>query len=183
MLHALAGLAVLVLTGVRIVWRLVTPAPPYPAAMPGWQRWTARAMALAFYALMLLMPVTGWISHSLEYAGAFGAGSGLDVFGYVTIPAFPGWQHFPPNTLKELHAAFTHFWIPLLGAARGGSALASFPRPRRCPGAHAAVRTGHHPRLISATSSIINWAFRLPPQSSSASRPATCTGLPRSLRR
>ena len=71
-------------------------------------------MALAFYALMLLMPVTGWISHSLEYGGAFGAGSGLDVFGYVTVAAFPGWHYFPPNTLKELHAAFTHFWIPLL---------------------------------------------------------------------
>ncbi len=113
-LHALAGLAVLVLTVVRIVWRLVTPAPPYPAAMPRWQRRAARATTMAFYAFMLLMPLTGWISHSLEYGGAFGAGAGLEVFGYVTIPALPGWYHFPPNTMKHLHAALTHFWIPLL---------------------------------------------------------------------
>ncbi len=113
-LHALTGLAVLVLTLVRIAWRLLTPAPPYPAAMPCWQRWAARAMALAFYALMLLMPLTGWISHSLEYAGAFGSGSGLDVFGYLMIPAFPGWHYFSPDTMKHLHAALTHFWIPLL---------------------------------------------------------------------
>jgi len=113
-LHALAGLAVLVLSLVRIVWRLVTPAPPYPAAMPRWQRRAARAMAFAFYALMILMPLTGWISHSLEYGGAFGSNTGLEVFGYLTVPAFPGWQHFPPNTMKHLHNALTHWWIPLL---------------------------------------------------------------------
>ena len=113
-LHALAGLAVLVLSVVRIVWRLVTPAPPYPAAMPAWQRWSARAMAFAFYALMLFMPITGWISHSLEYGGAFGSNTGLEVFGYVAVPAFPGWQLFPPDTMKHLHAASPHWWIPLL---------------------------------------------------------------------
>jgi len=113
-LHALVGFAVLVLSAVRIVWRLVTPALPYPAAMPVWQRWTARAMAIAFYVLMILMPLTGWISHSLEYGGAFGSDTGLEVFGYVTVPAFPGWQYFPPNAMKHLHAAFTHWWIPLL---------------------------------------------------------------------
>ncbi len=62
--HKSIGLTVLALTLVRIGWRLTHRAPPLPAAMPGWERGAAQATHFAFYALMLLLPLSGWIMSS-----------------------------------------------------------------------------------------------------------------------
>ena len=51
-------------TLVRIGWRLAHPAPPLPAAMPGWEKGVAHATHVIFYALMLILPLSGWIMSS-----------------------------------------------------------------------------------------------------------------------
>jgi|TARA_B100000378_G_scaffold276910_1_gene275853 cytochrome b561 len=62
--HKSIGLTVLALTLVRIGWRLAHPAPPLPAAMPGWEKGVAHATHVIFYALMLILPLSGWIMSS-----------------------------------------------------------------------------------------------------------------------
>lgn len=62
--HKSIGLTVLALTLVRIVWRLTHPAPRLPATIASWQRGVARANHFAFYAFMLIMPLSGWIMSS-----------------------------------------------------------------------------------------------------------------------
>jgi cytochrome b561 len=62
--HKATGITVLVLTLARIGWRLGHAVPPAPTDIPRWEQIAARTNHLIFYALMLLMPLTGWIMSS-----------------------------------------------------------------------------------------------------------------------
>jgi cytochrome b561 len=59
-LHISTGLSVLTLTLLRLLIRLVSPPPPLPSHMTGFERLLSRATHWAFYALMIMLPVTGW---------------------------------------------------------------------------------------------------------------------------
>jgi cytochrome b561 len=72
--HLSAGLTVLVLTVVRIVWRLMHEPPPYPDDMKRWERHAAHFAHFFLYAVMVLMPLTGWAVLSANPpAGSAGA--------------------------------------------------------------------------------------------------------------
>lgn len=60
-LHKSAGLTVLALSIVRLLWRLANPAPPLPEGMKAWERTAATLTHWAFYVVMLALPLTGWL--------------------------------------------------------------------------------------------------------------------------
>lgn len=82
--HKSLGITVLVLTVLRLVWRLVNPVPALPPGMPAWQRRAARASHWAFYALLLATPLAGW---------AMVSASSLNIptllYGLVELPHIP----------------------------------------------------------------------------------------------
>ena len=59
--HKALGMAILALTIVRILWRLTHKAPPLPASMRTWERWTSKFVHFLFYALLILLPLSGWV--------------------------------------------------------------------------------------------------------------------------
>lgn len=59
--HKAIGLTVLALTLGRIAWRLAHRPPPLPAAMPAWEKASAHGVHWLLYALLLAMPLTGWL--------------------------------------------------------------------------------------------------------------------------
>ncbi|MET0375732.1 MAG: cytochrome b [Rhizorhabdus sp.] len=59
-IHKSVGFVVLILSIFRLFWRFTHPAPPLPASMPGWERFSAHALHWIFYALMIILPMTGW---------------------------------------------------------------------------------------------------------------------------
>ncbi|WP_206240552.1 cytochrome b [Novosphingobium terrae] len=63
-LHKSIGLTVLALTLLRIVWRLTHRPPALPVQMPGWEKGAAHGLHGLFYALMLVLPLTGWVMSS-----------------------------------------------------------------------------------------------------------------------
>jgi len=67
-IHRPLGIAILVLAAIRLIYRLMHPAPPLPADMPGWQRLAAHLSHIALYALMIALPLVGWAMLS---AGAY----------------------------------------------------------------------------------------------------------------
>jgi cytochrome b561 len=77
-LHKSTGLTVLALTLLRLGWRLYAGAPVAPP-MPRWQRLAAHASHFGLYALLLAMPLSGWLFNSA-------AGFPLKWFGWVKIP-------------------------------------------------------------------------------------------------
>lgn len=59
-LHKSTGILVMLLSLARLAWRLMHPAPPYPAGLPAWEKAAARAVHWGFYLVMIGMPLTGW---------------------------------------------------------------------------------------------------------------------------
>lgn len=125
-LHASLGLAVILLSVVRLGWRLARPSPAYPVAMPGWQKLAARALSAVFYVLMIALPLTGWLAHSAEAVSKpFFINSSL--FGLMPLPILPVPRSGAPaflhavflNTVHELASNVT---IPLL-LLHAGAAL------------------------------------------------------------
>ena len=62
--HKSGGLLILVLTLVRLGWRVANPAIPLPEATPRWQKIAARATHVLFYVVLLAMPLAGWAASS-----------------------------------------------------------------------------------------------------------------------
>lgn len=60
-LHKSVGLTVLALTIARIGWRLAHPVPPLPGDLKPWEKAVANASHFLLYALMLAIPLTGWM--------------------------------------------------------------------------------------------------------------------------
>lgn len=88
-IHKSIGITILLLTVARIVWRLMNPPPPEPA-MPKWQAFLASAVHFILYALMIIMPLTGWIMASAEIAQhetRFFGTVEMYVPGIATLPA------------------------------------------------------------------------------------------------
>ena len=68
-LHKSIGITALLLTLARLGWRIGHPPPPHPAHMATWEKAAATATHLAFYVLILGLPLTGWIMVSASPLG------------------------------------------------------------------------------------------------------------------
>jgi cytochrome b561 len=64
--HKSVGMTVFMLAVLRLAWRLFKKAPPLPANMPKLERLGAHLSHWALYALIFLMPVTGWLMSSAK---------------------------------------------------------------------------------------------------------------------
>ncbi|MBT2301871.1 cytochrome b [Variovorax paradoxus] len=115
--HKWAGITILTLSALRLLWRLSHPPPPLPAriveAMPGWQLVAHRGTHLLLYLLFFAVPLFGW---------AYSSGLGIPVvwFGLVPLPDLvPVDKDFAEAVLKPMHkgSAFTLAAVVLLHAA------------------------------------------------------------------
>jgi cytochrome b561 len=77
--HKELGVAALLLVALRLVWRIGNVLPSLVARLPDWQKVTARFVHLSFYALMLSLPITGWLMSSA-------AGIPVSFLGLFTLP-------------------------------------------------------------------------------------------------
>lgn len=97
-LHKSIGLTVFALLLLRLVWRALVPPPPLPPEVPAWQRRAAGIAHVALYLLMVLQPLTGYLSSSF-------AGYGTRWFDLVQLPEW-GWKDPPLNELfSRVHEA------------------------------------------------------------------------------
>lgn len=62
--HKSTGIVVLGLVLLRILWRVGHPPPPFPPAYRRWERVAAHATHAVLYALMLALPLSGWLHDS-----------------------------------------------------------------------------------------------------------------------
>jgi len=67
--HKSLGLAVLVLSLLRLAWRLLYPPPSLPPHMSTWERALAALTHWVFYALMIAIPLSGWLYVSAQWRG------------------------------------------------------------------------------------------------------------------
>lgn len=77
--HKWIGITVLLLAFLRALWRATHAAPPLVPGLPLWQQRLAHGTHWGLYALMFLVPLSGW---------AFSSASGFQVvyFGLIPLP-------------------------------------------------------------------------------------------------
>ena len=64
--HKWIGITVLLLAGLRVVWRLTHRPPPLPDSVVRWQRQASAVVHGLFYVLMLAIPLSGWLMSSAK---------------------------------------------------------------------------------------------------------------------
>ena len=102
--HKWAGITILILSAMRLLWRL-THRPPADVPMPAWQRRMAHGAHLALYALFFAVPLAGW-----AYSSA--AGFPVVLFGVLPLPDWVATDRALAESLKLLH----HWLAYALGA-------------------------------------------------------------------
>lgn len=60
-MHKSAGLTILILSLFRLTWRIMNPPPPLPEGMKPWEVAAAKFTHVALYALMIGIPIGGWV--------------------------------------------------------------------------------------------------------------------------
>jgi cytochrome b561/polyisoprenoid-binding protein YceI len=60
-LHKSVGITILLLSLLRLAWRLTHRPPPAPEGMAGWEKLLAKIAHVGLYVIMIGLPITGWI--------------------------------------------------------------------------------------------------------------------------
>ena len=103
-LHKSVGITILLLSLVRLGWRLVNPPPPLPRNLPRWEATLSKVVHAGFYVVMIGMPLTGWLTVSTSRIV-------LPTLLYGTIP----WPHMP--VVSTLAPAAKQLWNQIGGGA------------------------------------------------------------------
>jgi cytochrome b561 len=105
--HKSIGLTVLILTVVRIVWRLTHRPPPAQRSHQPWERTLASTVHAMFYVLMIGLPLTGWSMVS--------SGGPVSVFGLFSMPALPvPTSDAAGDTFHDVHVKLAWLMLALL---------------------------------------------------------------------
>lgn len=98
--HKWAGIVVLTLSLLRLLWRLTHRPPELPASvlsvMPGWQRVAHHATHGLMYLLFFAVPLIGW-----AYSSA--AGFSIVLFGVLPLPDFVSPDKAFAEVIKPWH--------------------------------------------------------------------------------
>ena len=111
--HKWAGVTILALATLRLLWRLTHPAPAYPASMPAWQKSSANILHALLYVLMFAVPISG-------YFYTLAAGFPVVYFGLVELPVL-----IQKNEELKPILKLVHFWLNMTLAGTVGLHIAA----------------------------------------------------------
>ena len=102
--HKWAGITILLLSALRLLWRLAHRPPELPAnvlvSMPTWQKRAHAATHALLYTLFFAVPLSGW---------AYSSAAGFQIVWFGLLP-LPDWvsvnKELADAVLKPLHAVF-----------------------------------------------------------------------------
>lgn len=106
--HLSFGVLILALMLVRLGWRVFTKLPPPPAGMPSWQVWASIWTHYTLYALLVVLPLSGWLWVSAR-------GWHATLFGLVNLPQLIPVQSALANTLGDVHELVASAVLALVG--------------------------------------------------------------------
>lgn len=112
--HKLIGFSILWLIVLRLIYRLGVGVPDHPPSLTTFQKIASETAHWGLYALLLAMPITGWLGVSM-----FGA---RDVFGVFSLPEIAGVDKETSKAVLEIHEILSFAILGLI-AVHVGAAL------------------------------------------------------------
>ncbi|MGH8852707.1 MAG: cytochrome b [Telluria sp.] len=111
--HKWAGVTILALAALRLLWRLFHRPPPYADPIPAWQRVAAHGLHWLLYVLMFAVPLSGYF---------YSLASGVPVvwFGVLKLPVLIAADPDLKAVLKDVH-----YWLNMLLATLVGLHVAA----------------------------------------------------------
>lgn len=103
--HKWAGVTILALVALRLLWRLFNRPPALAAAMPAWQRGAAHGLHHLLYVFMFAVPLSG-------YFYTLASGYPVVYFEKIPLPVLIGKNAELAATLK-----IVHYWLNMAMAA------------------------------------------------------------------
>lgn len=113
--HKWAGVTIFLLVLLRLLWRLTHRPPALPADIPDWQHVAAEATHWLLYALMIAVPLSGWLMSSAK-------GFQTVYFGVLPFPDLLAKNKELGETLTTVHQAL-NFTLAGLVLIHTGAAL------------------------------------------------------------
>ncbi len=111
--HKWAGITLLGLVALRLLWRLLRRPPP-PLPMPAWQKYAAEVVHGLMYLLMFAIPLSGWIMSSA-------AGIQVVYLGMFPLPNLVAKDKALFDLLKEAHISLNFTLLALFIAHVAGA--------------------------------------------------------------
>ena len=112
--HKWAGITILALSALRLLWR-VSHRPPPDVPMPAWQQRAAHFTHTALYVFFFAVPLAGWAYSS-------SAGFPVVVYGVLPLPDFVPVDKGLAEVLKSLHMVLA-FGLAALVLGHVGAAI------------------------------------------------------------
>ncbi|UWU80037.1 cytochrome b [Bradyrhizobium huanghuaihaiense] len=107
-IHADIGYAILLLTVLRLVWRVANPTPALPADSQLWQKLLARISHGALYLAAIVVVLLGWAhsgAHTPDYS---------DFFGLFRVPQFTSPDREAARAYEDRHILFAYVLLALI---------------------------------------------------------------------
>ncbi|NLA51781.1 MAG: cytochrome b [Alcaligenaceae bacterium] len=105
--HKWAGMTLLILSIIRLAWRLSHPSPALPDSMGPLSRLAAHAGHWTLYILMLAIPLSGWLMSSAQ-------GFPVVWFGVLPLPDLVAKNAELGNLLQNAHVILNYTLIVVL---------------------------------------------------------------------
>ncbi len=117
--HLANGSTILLVMLLRLAWRLAHPMPPAPADLSPGLRILARTTHWAFYLVLVVLPVMGWLA-----ANAYGSTPRL--LGLIPLPKLIGPDQAVGETIGGVHKVLATLLFALIAAHVSGALYHAF---------------------------------------------------------
>jgi cytochrome b561 len=112
--HKWIGVTIFLLAVLRVAWRGTHRPPALPEAMPRWERIAADTVHYLLYALILAIPLSGWLMSSAK-------GVQTVWFGVLPLPDLLAKDKALGDLLKEVHEVLNFLMLGLVLAHIGAA--------------------------------------------------------------
>ena len=106
LLHKSMGITIAAFIVLRVIWRLTHKAPSLPPSVPGWQQNISSMVHFLLYALMVAMPITGYLQSMYSKYDT-------KLWG-VTLPRLAEADATARETFTDIHQTLAYLFIVVL---------------------------------------------------------------------